>query len=199
MGINAIISTMHKFFKSEEKSSFKGIITFKNYEIRSDRAREIDASLKDAHDMDPLRFDELMAELGSLCRVREVTKHNIVVLTGRQVFARILIGDMTYSGNINYGALGTDATAVNAADTVLGTEVSRKLFARRTRTSAAANFDFFYSQADTDGTYEEFGMFIDGSATVDTGQLFNHVLTGGWTKTNVEAMTVSVQVNVNQV
>jgi hypothetical protein len=40
-------------------------------------------------------------------------------------------------------------------------------------------------------------MFIDGDAAADSGQLFNHALTGGWTKTDTEAMTVSVQININ--
>ncbi len=113
------------------------------------------------------------------------------------LIARRLIGDTTYSGTINYGALGTDSTAVAAADTTLGTEVSRKLFARRTRTNAQASFDFFYSQADTNGTYEEFGCFVDGTSSADSGQLFNHALTGGWTKTATKTMTVSLTISIN--
>ena len=63
---------------------------------------------------------------------------------------------------------------------------------------ASTDFDFFFSQLDTSGTYEEFGMFIDGDASADSGQLFNHALTGGWAKTNAEAiMTVSAQININ--
>jgi hypothetical protein len=180
-----------------EQSGILGRVTFRNFDIQSERAREIDAILRNAHDLSTDAWNALIAELAALCPTREFSTHNLVVLAGRAVVARRLIGDLTYSGTIDYGALGTDATAVNAADTTLGTEVARKLFARRTRTDAQANFDFFYSQADTDGTYEEFGMFIDGTATVDTGQLFNHLLTGGWTKTDTEALTVSVQININ--
>jgi hypothetical protein len=180
-----------------EQSGILGRVTFRNYDIQSDRAREIDHILRTAHDIPSEVWKALTNELWWLCQSRAFETSNLVVLTGRALIARRLIGDLTYSGTIDYGALGTDATAVNAADTTLGTEVARKLFARRTRTNAQANFDFFYSQADTDGTYEEFGMVVDGTATADTGQLFNHALTGGWTKTNTEAMTVSVTININ--
>jgi hypothetical protein len=181
----------------QEAGGIIGKLAITNFRIKSPRAREIDQELRTAHDMPQDRWRALIAELTSLCPMRMMATQNIVVLAGRAVVARRLIGDTTYTGAINYGALGTDNTAVNAADTTLGTEVARKLFARRTRTNAQCNFDFFYSQADTDGTYEEFGLFIDGTATVDTGQLFNHALTGGWTKTDTEAMTVSAQININ--
>jgi hypothetical protein len=113
------------------------------------------------------------------------------------VFARILAGDTTYTGAINYGALGSGSTAVSSANTQLATEVKRKLYGTRTQTGAQANLDFYYSKSDTNGTYNEFGTFIDGTATVNTGQLYNRVLTGGWTKSASESMTVSLQVDIN--
>lgn len=183
--------------KLKDKGFFKGVVTFTNFLIEHPRAKEIDQELKHAHLISPLRYDSLLKELKDLCSVKKLVEHNMVVLTGRSVFARLLIADTTYTGAVNYGALGTASTAVTDADTVLDTEVARKGVARRVRTTDSVDFDFFYSQSDTDGTYEEFGMFIDGTATVDTGQLFNRLLTGGWTKTNTEAMTVSVQIDVN--
>lgn len=180
-----------------ENHGITGHLTFSNFVIDNPRAREIDEILRNAHDMPNLLWHSYMQELRALCPLRTLHRSNLVVLAGRSVFARILTGDTTYTGIVNYGALGTSSTAVNAADTQLTAEVARKLFARRTRTGAQANFDFFYSQADTSGTYQEFGLFIDGTASANTGQLFNHLLTGGWTKTNTEAMTVSVQININ--
>lgn len=181
-----------------ENSFITGVVTFTKFLVDSKRAREIDAILSRASNMDSEKYGRLIEEMAGLCRTMEVVKKNIVVQTGRYAIARILIGDTTYSGAINYGALGTDNTAVAATDTTLGTEVKRKLFARRSRTNHQASFDFYYSKNDTDGTYEEFGVFIDGTATADSGQLFNHVLTGGWTKTDQEAMTVSITFSVNE-
>jgi len=175
----------------------KGELVFTNFEITTPRAREIVSILSKAQDMASGLYESYVKELSNLCRRRTFQVNNLVVLSGRSVLARILAGDTTYSGEINYGALGTGSTAVDAADTVLDTEVARKLHARRVRTNHSVAFDFFYSQADTDGTYEEFGMFIDGTSSVDTGVLFNRALTGGWTKSDTEAMTVSVTISVN--
>src|SRR5215204_3304547 len=179
-----------------EQSGLTGILTFQTFPIESPRASQIDQLLGSGM-LSAGQFSALLHELTQISKPRTLVVRNLVVLAGRAVIALRLIGDLTYTGTINYGALGTDSTAVNAADTTLGTEVARKLFARRTRTNAQVNLDFYYSQADTDGTYEEFGMVVDGTATADTRQLFNHALTGGWTKTNTEAMTISVQININ--
>jgi hypothetical protein len=138
-----------------------------------------------------------MRELSLLCPIRTLTKRNLVVLSGREAIARRLIGDFAYTGAINYGALGTASAAASASDAALGAEAARKLFARRSRAGAQVSLDFFFSQADTDGTYEEFGLFIDGDESADSGQLFNRALTGGWTKSDAEAMTVSITIGVN--
>lgn len=180
----------------EQELDITGKVTFTNFLIDSDRASEIQSEL--SCEVTPERYTELVDELGRLCKTKTVTKTNIVTLSGRAVMARLLIGDDTYTGAVNYGALGDDNTAVNSADTTLGNEVARKSYALRTRTNAQVNINFFYSQSDTDGTYEEFGTFIDGTSATDSGQMFNHVLTGGWTKTALEAMVVSVQFDVNQ-
>jgi hypothetical protein len=129
---------------------------------------------------------------------RHKADHNIVVTMGRNVLARLLAGDTTYSGQINYGALGSSSTAVSNADTQLGTEVYRKLFASHTTDgNNVAYVDFFYAATDTNGTYNEFGNVIDGTASANTGRLFSHILTGGWTKSNVQSMFVSAQYTIS--
>lgn len=182
----------------KDKSFITGLVTFTTFRLESERAREIDRILSEAVDMAPAIYDKLVSELKSLCKTKEIVRKNLVVQTGRYVFARLLIGDVTYSGAINYGALGTSSTAVAASQTALVAEVKRKLFARRSRSNHQASFDFYFSKADTNGTYQEFGTFIDGTETADSGQMFNRVLTGGWTKTDQEAMTVSITFSVNE-
>ena len=120
--------------------------------------------------------------------------HNLVTTIGRNVLARLLAGDTTYSGQINYGALGSSSTTPNNSDTQLGTEVYRKIFASHTTDgNNVAYVDFFYAATDTNGTYNEFGNFIDGTASANTGQIFSHILTGGWTKTNLQSLFISCQ------
>jgi hypothetical protein len=129
---------------------------------------------------------------------RHKAAHNLIVTVGRNVLARLLAGDTTYSGQINYGALGSASTAVSNSDTQLGTEVYRKLYASHTTDgNNVAYIDFFYAATDTNGTYNEFGNVIDGTASVNTGRLFSHILTGGWVKTNLQSMFVSCQYTIS--
>ncbi len=177
--------------------SVKGIVTFTNFVLRSKRAKEIEKYLNDARSIPMSRFQELTQELSRICEVRERIVQNLVVLAGRAVFARRLIGDTTYTGAIDYGVLGTGSAAPASGNTKLGTEVFRKLFKSRTRITSAATLGYYYSTTDDDDTYEEFGVVIDGTASVDTGQLFSRVLTGSWVKTNLEAMTVFITLSTN--
>lgn len=174
-----------------------GRVTFTSYLLDSARAFEIDKILQDAQNVSKKYYDQLIAELASICKSRVVAVDNLVVQTGRNVLAGILNGETTYTGIINYGALGTSSTAVSDGQTQLVAEVKRKAVGTRTRVNDQVNFDFYYSKSDTNGTYQEFGMFIDGTSTANTGQMFNRLLTGGWTKSSSESLTASVQININ--
>ena len=117
---------------------------------------------------------------------------NLITTVGRNVFARLLSGDATYSGEITHGALGDDATAVANSDTTLGNEVYRNATASATQGDNIAYVTFFYDQTEVTGTFNEFGNFIDGAAGADTGQLWTHVNVS-WTKTNTEILVVDCQ------
>ena len=137
------------------------------------------------------KYLSLVKQMRDLFLVREYAVTNIIVIAGRSVVAQRLANDTTYTGIINYGALGSSATTPVDGNTQLGTEVFRKVVASVSDTTNQAFIDFFYSKADTSGTYQEFGTFIDGTATANTGQMFTHALTGGWIKSSSESMTVS--------
>lgn len=125
-------------------------------------------------------------------------KHNIIVNVGRGVLAQRLAGDTTYTGEITYGALGTAVAPVPAnTDTQLGNEVFRKIPASSSVDGNIVYIDFFYSAADCDGTYTEFGNFIDGEAGADTGQLFSYIATGGWVKSSSESLFVSCRYTIS--
>ena len=178
------------FTKGQHLASF--------YDMRDKRAiaieREIENHIRKPHCGNHRKtYLEMVAELKRLFMVRECLVDNLIATTGRAVLMQRLANDTTYTGVINYGALGTDATAPTNGDTTLTTEVFRKVVASASDTDNVAFIDFFYSKADTNGTYEEFGTFIDGAAGADTGQLFTHALTGSWVKTASESMTVACQ------
>lgn len=143
------------------------------------------------------KYLALVKKMRELFLVREHVVENLITTVGRAVVAQRLANDTTYTGIINYGALGTNAGAVSNGDTTLGTEVFRKVVASTSDTNNIAFIDFFYSKADTNGTYEEFGTFIDGTGTIDTGQMWTHALTGGWVKSASESLTVAAQYTIN--
>lgn len=175
-----------------------GIVTITNFVVEGNkRAEEINERLSSAELLPPDVYAQLVDELHSICPVKRVVQKNRVHLDAREMFAQIIIGEVTFTGEINYGALGTSSAAINDTDSELTAEVARKLVASKTRSSDSVTIDFYFSKSDTDGTYNEFGCFIDGTATADSGLMYNRVLTGGWVKSSTEAMTVSIQFDFN--
>ena len=185
---------------TEKLKKWSGKISFENIAVNGEEAEAIQNTLANAVDIAPQKYTELLNRLKELSGgVKEKVFYNKIVAVGRECFSRRLINDTTYTGVINYGAVGTGSAAVSDSDTVLDTEVKRKGVATRARSGNVVTLRFFYSKADVSGTLNEFGTFIDGTSTVDTGQMFNRALTGGWVKSASEALSVSVQFNLNTV
>ena len=178
--------------------------TYRAYDMRSREAQVLERQIKkyiaERGNWNPIghrmHYLELLEQLKKFM-TREMVVENIVVTVGRSVIAQRLANTTIYTGIINYGALGSSSSAVNNADTQLGTEVFRKVVASASYTTNNAYIDFFYSKADTNGTYNEFGTFIDGTGAANSGQMFTHALTGGWTKSSSESMTVSAQYTIS--
>lgn len=105
---------------------------------------------------------------------------NIVVANderGVYIFLDRLVGTLTYSGEVTHADLGDSDTTPTNADTDLTNGLVRTQVAAVSRSGSTADFRFFYADTLTpDDTYEEVGMFIDGTSTVGTGQLFNHLV-----------------------
>lgn len=187
-----------------EQFNIIGIHTFRCYDTTSDEAQALEAEIEN-HISEKARWNptlfrqrylELFGQLQKFMTREKVVK-NLITTVGRGVVAQRLANVTTYTGIINYGALGSSATAVANGDTQCTAEVFRKVTASTSVTTNTAFIDFFYSKADTNGTYQEFGTFIDGTGTINTGQMFTHALTGGWTKTSSESMTVSCQYTIS--
>jgi hypothetical protein len=89
-----------------------------------------------------------------------------------------LVGINTYSLNILWIEIGTGSTTPTVNDTGLTTPTAR----------AAVNFQEDYGTTDAivqayitdanlaNATYQEVGGFIDGTASIGSGQIFNHAL-----------------------
>lgn len=98
--------------------------------------------------------------------------------TGKDLLCRRLIGDTTYTAIINYGAIGTGSTTPAVSDTQLATESARTTRALELVVgNNQAQIQFFFPDVQlANTTYREFGTFIDGSNTANTGRLFNRAL-----------------------
>ena len=185
-----------------EASKIYGEMLVSIYDTTSKKANELESKIEKLTSGPRFigyrdKYLRLISDLKNTALVREYKVTNLITTVGRATIAQRLANDTTYTGIINYGALGTDNTAVLNSDTVLGTEVFRKIVATASDTDNVAFIDFFYTKADTSGTYEEFATFIDGTASVDTGQMFTHALTGGWVKTSSESMTIACTYTIN--
>lgn len=119
-------------------------------------------------------------KLKDLCGEMEFVQHNLVAKAGRSVIAQRMAGTLTYSGTINYGAVGTSSTSPSASNTQLGAEVYRTTVASADISdiaNAAVILSFFYSSGSfTNATVNEFGNVIDGTGSANTGQLFSHIV-----------------------
>ncbi len=113
--------------------------------------------------------------------VQEIKSPNLVMqgsYTGSNQFLKRLIGDTTYTGIINYIAIGTSATAPAISDTQLTAETARAIISTAVEisTTQARIKTFFTDAALANGTYREVGAFIDGTGSANSGKIFNHAL-----------------------
>lgn len=193
-----------------QKIKAKGLHLFTFCDARSDEARNIQEEievisrlrnemilrgeqsekwLKDQWE----KYQELAKILHSKFKVREFLVENITTTVGRAVIARRLSGNTTYTGIVNYTALGTSNTAAVIGDTQLGTETYRKALSSGTYANNIAYLETFFTASEVSGTFQEYGMFIDGTGSANSGQLFNRFLQ---TVTKSVTETLNVQSTV---
>jgi hypothetical protein len=121
--------------------------------------------------------------------------------TGRNLICQRLGGTNAYSLNITHADIGTGTNTPQNSDTELQTPVARGPLTAVIVTNNSIALQFFFSDsALTNGTYTEFGTFVDGSGTVSTGQLFNRALFGSsYVKASGQDTTVEVDLTINAV
>lgn len=104
--------------------------------------------------------------------------HNLVPSILRDTLAANIAGStVTPTYKANYMALGDDGFAATNEDTTLYNETLRGLFTNRYSIDNVAYLDKFFSTAEVAGnTYNEAGVFVDGSAGANTGYLLSRVI-----------------------
>jgi len=125
---------------------------------------------------------------------------NLVVTSsnhGRNLVCQRLAGVNTYSLNITHIELGDDNTDPTTADQDLGNGLERGTVTTYDISNNVLTLRFFLSDAQlADDTYEELGLFIDGTATLGSGQMWNHALFN-YVKATGEDTTIEVIITVN--
>lgn len=138
---------------------------------------------------------------GTNILLKEIVQPNTIMLSssrGLDLLVQRLIGNAGYTTIINYGGIGTSSTAATTADTQLGAESARTTVALGTDlTYNQAVIQFFFADVNlANTTYYEFGTFVDGTATANSGQLFNRAIFGT-PYTKAAGTDVTVQVTIS--
>jgi len=115
---------------------------------------------------------------------------NVIANVGFQAVGQILVGTYGSTGEVTYAALGSGSTTPTAGGTQLTTEVYRNAMFSGTVSSNVTYLTAVYNETETSGTYNEFGNFIDGTGTANSGVLWSWILTGGWVKTTSDVLVV---------
>lgn len=129
---------------------------------------------------------------------RQFAIENVTTTVGRSVTCQRMVNVTTYTGIVNYCAIGTSSTSAAIGNTQLGAETYRKALSPSTYSNNIAYLEEFISSTDTNGTFEEFGFFIDGTGSANTGVLLNR-FTQSVTKSNVESLNVQSTITINDV
>lgn len=118
--------------------------------------------------------------------------------TGKDLILDRLNGTNTYTLNITHADIGTGTNTPADGDTTLQTVVARAAKVTGTISTNILSLQFFFSDASlANGTYREFGTFIDGTSTVSTGQIFNRALFGtAYVKASGEDTTVQLDITL---
>lgn len=196
---------MENALKLKENGGILGIHTITLYDMTSKAAQDLEREILEILKRpggNMVEYKKAVELLKSKFAVHQEVKKNLVVLQGRAAIADRLASRNTYSGNINYGAVGTSSVAPASADTQLGAEVYRKLYSSQDISTLDTNgqftLSFFYAAGDfTNSNVNEFGTFVDGSASANSGRLFSHVkFASAINKTSTKSLTVDAQYSI---
>lgn len=186
--------------KIQEAFKFDGWVNITVADVSSKAAQEMQKLIEMKRSAgEPVKA--LIDEFNANFAVREMRFHNIIPTVGRQRIAKALIAGIASTGEIsvNKSALGTGTTTPVNGDTTLDTETYRKDIASLSQNANIAYFTAFYTASDTSGTFYEHGIFINGTASADTGVLLSRVLLNaptGITKSGTETLTIEHQITL---
>lgn len=188
--------------KEKDQVKIDGWVNVHVARVDSKMARDMESEIGRMMREGVKDFRDLIVEFNKRFAVRELRFHNIVPTVGRQQIAKALTGNIADETEIaaNKSALGTGTGTPANANTTLGTEVFRKDIASLSYAANIAYLTAVYLAADTNGTFYEHGMFIDGTGVADSGILLTRVLLNaptGIAKSAIETLTIEHQLTIS--
>ncbi len=107
----------------------------------------------------------------------QVTYKNLTTTLGRGFLMQILCNTATGTNKyVTHFGIGTSNTAANVADTQLGAETFRKSISSALDSTNTANISVFVGASEANFTWQEYGYFIDGTATANSGTILSHFI-----------------------
>lgn len=100
---------------------------------------------------------------------------NLLANAGMSEICKIL-GNLKSSNGINYGALGIGTSTPLASDTKLEDEGFRKEFGASSNDGNEIVISFYFNKTEAIGSWTEYGTFVNGNSSADSGYLFSHML-----------------------
>ena len=132
--------------------------------------------------------------------VRMYRTHNIVPTVSRTAMAAALAGQFSDIAEIeiNYQELGTGTTPPANNDSELETPepTTRKLVSSISQSLNIISITSFWAATEATGTWREFSLFMNGTASSNSGTLFNRV-SMNITVASTEAMTLDGEMVIN--
>ncbi len=186
--------------KKKEEADFKGIYTITKAKLETPKQWKLHNKIVKAR-KEGKEFMTMVRQLNKICKVKIYKFDNIIPTVARTMIINNLMDTSPDNAMvINFGAVGTDDTAVANGDTTLNTETFRKAIASITNSTNTGYASIFYDATEVTGTFKEAGIFSDGTGSADSGILVSRVLlnpTSGIVKSNVETMTVDWIIQLN--
>jgi hypothetical protein len=148
----------------------------------------------------PDRVAEIIGERMIGRYVRMYRTHNIVPTVSRTAMAAALAGQYSLISQIiiNYQELGTGTNPPANSDTGLQTPSAgtRKVVSSISQSLNVISITSFWAATEATGTWREFSLFINGTATSNSGTVFNRVAMN-ITVASTEAMTLDGEMVIN--
>jgi len=158
--------------------------------------REAYESLQEKGEAVKIWLEILKQGIPGFARVSEA--HNLVPALLRNSLATLISGTtVAPTFKANYLALGDGETSPASGDTTLENETLRSDFDDRSAEENTAYLNVFFPAVDVGGnTYEEAGIFVDGTGSADTGYLLSRVLLEV-SLAAAETLTINASITVN--